>query len=211
MPRPPNPETRTKLLEAAFAIVRRKGYAATTVDDICRAAQLSKGAFFHNFRNKEELAVAAADHWSDATGALFQLADYHEASDPLDRLLGYIAFRKQLIAGAPEAFTCLVGTMAQEAFATSPAIRDACWASISGHAAKLVPDIEATIEAHGVRPDGWTAESLARHTQAVLEGAFILAKASDDPAEATASIDHLDRYIRLLFNRPTGQCTRTSP
>jgi len=48
----------------------------------------------------------------------------------------------------------------------------------------------------------WTAESLARQTQTVIQGAFVLAKAGNDPALARESLDHLDRYIRLLFDCP---------
>jgi TetR/AcrR family transcriptional regulator, transcriptional repressor for nem operon len=95
--------------------------------------------------------------------------------------------------------TCLVGTMVQEVFATSPAIRDACGESILGHAATLEADIGAAMEERGISGD-WTAESLARHTQTVIQGAFVLAKAGDDPALARESFDHLERYIRLLFH-----------
>jgi TetR/AcrR family transcriptional repressor of nem operon len=51
---------------------------------------------------------------------------------------------------------------------------------------------------------GWTAKSLAFHTQAVVQGAFILAKAKNGPAIASESIDHLRRYIELLFKRPNA-------
>jgi TetR/AcrR family transcriptional repressor of nem operon len=49
----------------------------------------------------------------------------------------------------------------------------------------------------------WTAAGLARHIQAVLQGAFILAKASGDGAMARESVDHLERYIALLFSTPS--------
>lgn len=198
MPRPANPLTRTKLLEAAFAVIRSKGYAATTVDDICGEAGLSKGSFFHQFASKEDLAVAAAQHWSETTGALFEAAPYHVPSDPLDRLLAYVAFRREIIQGELPDFTCLVGTMAQEVYGTNPKIQKACWESIHGHAETLVPDIEAAMRERGIDAD-WTAESLALHTQAVLQGAFILAKASGEPRRAVESIDHLHRYIEGLF------------
>jgi TetR/AcrR family transcriptional repressor of nem operon len=42
---------------------------------------------------------------------------------------------------------------------------------------------------------------LALHTQAVLQGAFILAKATGGAGVAADSIDHLTRYVRLLFGR----------
>jgi TetR/AcrR family transcriptional repressor of nem operon len=51
----------------------------------------------------------------------------------------------------------------------------------------------------GVRAN-LSAKSLALHTQAVLQGAFILAKASSDAAIAGESIDHLRRYVELLFD-----------
>lgn len=199
MARKQNPLTRPGLLEAAFTVIRTKGYAATTVDDVCAKAELSKGAFFHHFSSKEEMAVAAAQHWSEVTGAVFETASYHDAADPLERLLNYVAFRKQLIQGELPDFTCFVGTMAQEVYETSEAIRQACWTSISGHAETLVSDIEAALNQYRIT-ETFTAESLALHIQAVIQGAFILAKASGNPQQAVESLDHLHRYIRLLFS-----------
>jgi TetR/AcrR family transcriptional regulator, transcriptional repressor for nem operon len=194
------PSARAKLLEAAFAEIRAKGYAATTVDDLCRAAGVTKGAFFHHFKSKDDLAVAAANHWSETTGALFAAAPYHNAADPLDRVLGYVDFRKAILKGAVPEFTCLVGTMVQEAYASNPAIREACARSICGHAETLESDIAAAMEKYRIDAD-WTAASLALHTQAVLQGAFILAKAKGGAQVAADSVDHLRRYIELLFNR----------
>jgi len=205
---PKPPDARRKLLDAALRIIRAKGYTGTTVDDLCRAAGVTKGAFFHHFSSKDELAVAAADYWSETTGGFFAQAPYHRHDDPLDRVLGYIAFRRSIIAGTVPEFTCLVGTMVQEVYDTNPAIRAACHRSITGHAATLVDDIAAAAERHGVTLPV-SAESLALHTQAVIQGAFVLAKAGNDPGVATESIDHLHRYIKLLFNVPAGKGTPT--
>lgn len=195
---------RGKLLDGALRVIREKGYHATSVDELCAAAGVTKGAFFHHFKSKEELAVAAADHWSAVTGNLFAQAPYHGLADPLDRVLGYLDFRAALISGTLAEFTCLVGTMTQETFLTNPAIRDACFASIAGHAQKLETDIAEAIALHGVK-DGITAASLALHSQAVLQGAFILAKAKNDPAIALDSIAHLRRYITCLFPSPSSE------
>jgi TetR/AcrR family transcriptional repressor of nem operon len=193
---------RQKLLEAALSVIRTKGYAATTVDELCATAGVAKGSFFHHFKSKEAVAVAAANHWSETTGALFAAAPYHRHADPLDRVLGYIDFRKALLTGDVPEFTCLVGTMVQEVYETNPEIRDACDASISGHVATVETDIAEAMRSHGVRAE-WTAQSLALHAQAVLQGAFILAKAKSGAAIAAASIDHLRRYIELLFQPAT--------
>lgn len=193
---------KNKLLDAALSVIRAKGYTATTVDDLCAAAGVTKGAFFHHFASKEDLGIAAALHWSEVTGRLFDEAPYHRHADPLDRVFGYIDFRKTLIRGSISEFTCLVGTMVQEAYDTHPQIRDACEQSISGHAAKLEADIAEAMARCGIDAD-WTPQSLALHTQAVLQGAFILAKAKNAIGIAEDSIDHLRRYIEMLFAPPT--------
>src|SRR5690606_9949738 len=100
-------DARSKLLDAALSVIRAKGYAATSVEELCTAAGVSKGAFFHHFKSKDELAVAAADYWSETTGALFAAAPYHDHDDPLDRVLAYVAFRKALVRGGVPDFTCL--------------------------------------------------------------------------------------------------------
>ncbi len=189
---------REKLLDAARDVVRAQGFSATSVDELCAAAGVTKGAFFHHFASKEALGAAAADHWSETTGALFASAPYHAPSDPLERVFAYIDFRAGLIAGDLAEFTCLVGTMVQEAYRTSDAIRTACANSIFGHAKTLEADIAAAIELYGA-PAGVTAESLARFTQSALQGGFILAKAAGNDAPAREAVAHLRRYFELIF------------
>src|SRR5579871_5863956 len=192
---------RTRLLDAALQVIRAQGYAATTVDDICRAAGLTKGAFFHHFKTKEDLAVAAAAHFSACAEQLFAAAPFRALPDPLDRLLGYLDFRASIIDGPIAGFSCLLGTLVQEAYDSHPAIRQACDTYIGVHVAHLAEDIAAAQARYA--PDApWRAESLARHTQAVLQGAFILAKATGDPAVARDSVAHLRRYVVQLFDRP---------
>jgi TetR/AcrR family transcriptional repressor of nem operon len=198
---PDRGDARTRLLEAARDTIRAKGFAATSVEELCRAAGVTKGAFFHHFPTKEALGVASAKHWAETTSAFFSHAPYHRPSDPLDRVLAYVAFRRSIIEGDLAQFTCLVGTMAQEVHQDWPAIRDACGESILGHAATLEADIAAAMRDRGIA-DGWTAESLARHTQAVIQGAFVMAKAGHDPELAREALDHLGRYVRLLFGQP---------
>ncbi len=202
----PSPQdARGRLLEAGLSLVRIKGYAATSVQDLCQAAGVTKGAFFHHFGSKEEFAVAAAEYWEEMTSAFFAAAPYHDHADPLDRVLAYIDFRKQILQGPVAEFTCFVGTMLQEAYESAPAIRKACERCISGHAATLERDIAEAMAQRGMSDCGWTAESLALHTQAVLQGAFILAKGRGGPDIAAASADHLRRYIELLFQKTENQ------
>ncbi|WPZ36448.1 TetR/AcrR family transcriptional regulator [Thalassobaculum sp. OXR-137] len=211
MPRPTagTPSARDKLLDAALSVIRAKGYSATSVDELCAEAGVTKGAFFHHFKSKDGLAVAAAEHWSEVTGDLFASAAYHDHADPLDRVLGYLRFRRALIAGEVSEFTCLVGTMVQEAYDAHPDIAAACGRSIFSHARTLESDIAAAMADRGVAGTDWTAASLALHTQAVLQGAFILAKAGGGGGVAVEQVDHLYRYITLLFGASGNKEPRT--
>jgi TetR/AcrR family transcriptional repressor of nem operon len=193
-------ESKRMLLEAAVHVIRTKGYTATRVEDICEAAGLTKGSFFHHFKSKEDLALAAAEHWNEVTGQLFSTAGYRSLADPVDRLLAYVDLRKALLQGEPSEFTCLVGTMVQEIYETHPLLREACEQSICAHAETLEPDIADAIRMHGMARD-WTARSLALYIQAVIQGSFILAKAKGSPDVAAADLDHLRRYIEMLFHR----------
>jgi TetR/AcrR family transcriptional repressor of nem operon len=203
----PSGGARGKLLDAAFSIIREKGYAATSVDELCAQAGVTKGAFFHHFKSKDALGVAAAHHWSETTGAFFETAPYHKHTDPLERVLGYLDFRKAMLTGEIAEFTCLVGTMVQEIYDTHPDIREACEACIRTHAAKVESDIADAMKLYRIRAP-WTAEGLALHMQVVLQGAFILAKAKGNAAVVEASIDHLRRYVELLFGRPSKRARR---
>jgi len=200
---------RGRLLDAAVEVIRGKGLSATSVDDLCAAAGVTKGAFFHHFESKQALAVAAADHWSATTGAMFAGAGYHELDDPVERIFGYLDLRAGLIIGSPADYTCLVGTMTQEAFATHPDIREACAASIFGHAETLVPDMAAALELAG-NPPGVDAKGLATFTQAVLQGSFVLSKASDEPQLVLDGIAHLRRYLEFLFDTNSNRQQRSA-
>lgn len=205
----PSPtDSRTRLLDAALATIRRKGYAATTIDDLCAATGLSKGSFFHHFKSKEDLALAAAQHWNEGTGALFAAAPYQQVADARERLLAYIDFRAALAQGDLPDITCLLGTMAQETYATHPAIREACRAGIEGHAMTLVPTIAEAKARHAPRAK-WTPESLALFTQAALQGAFVVAKAAGDAKAAAPLIAHLRAYVQgLLGGEPVARTPR---
>jgi len=199
-PRSVQSDSRQKLVNAAVSLVREKGYAATSVDQVCERAGLTKGAFFHHFKSKDALAVASAGYWSECSQAVFASAPYHAHADPLDRVLGYLEFRKVMLAGGVQESTCLAGTMVQEVYTSHPDIARACEATIYDQAAEIEKDIEAAMKQHRIRAQ-WTAASLALHMQAVVQGAIILAKAKGGVDVAIETIDHLRRYVELLFGK----------
>ena len=190
----PHHESKARILDAALRVIRTKGYSATTIDDVCATAGLTKGSFFHHFKSKDELALAATAHFAAMADGLFAAAPYRTLPDPRERVIGYVKFRKSILTGDLPEFTCLLGTLVQEAYETHPAIREACDKYISAHAALVEADIAAAKRIYAPKAK-WSPASLALFTQAALQGAFILAKAKHGPQIAADCIDHLQRYI----------------
>jgi AcrR family transcriptional regulator len=50
--------TRLNILQKAFELVYKNGYRTTSVDEIIATTQVTKGAFFYHFKNKDEMGIA---------------------------------------------------------------------------------------------------------------------------------------------------------
>ncbi len=56
-------ETRSKIISSAIKLFSTRGFNAASVDDICKDAEISKGAFYHHFESKQALFLALLDGW----------------------------------------------------------------------------------------------------------------------------------------------------
>ncbi|WP_416307889.1 TetR/AcrR family transcriptional regulator [Neptunicella sp. SCSIO 80796] len=196
----PRQSSKMTLLEVALQLFREKGHAATTVDEICARAGVTKGSFFHHFKNKEVLVLSAVEYWNDSTDELFANADYHRATDPVERLLGYVDLRIEMIKGDIPEFTCLLGTLVQETYHTHPAIREACDKALTAHIATLIPDLEQAKTLYAPAA-AWSAEGVGYFIQSLIQGTFIFAKAKQDSHVVLESLQHLRRYLQTLFTK----------
>jgi len=196
-------QKRAKLLDAARDVIRAKGYSAATVEDICAAAGVTKGSFFYHFASKDELAVAAIEQFGIMASAIFASAPYSAHPDPRERVLGYIDFRASMFRWDIVQFTCLLGTTVQEVYSTHPDIRSACDRVMTAHVSDVARDLEAARQKYV--PDAqWSAEGVSNFIQAVLQGAFILAKTKQNAETAAECLRHLRHYLETLLQPSSG-------
>src|SRR5262249_42637775 len=192
--------TRQKLLDAAQELMLAKGYTATSVDEVCEAAGLTKGSFFHYFEGKEHLARVVVERFFSTKRQLFESAPFRQIKDPLDRVFGYVDFLVEMSRNQTAGKGCLLGTFAQELSATHPSIRAVCESCFSAQAESIKQDLE---QAKGMYAPAasWSPQSLAEHLLAVIQGALILAKAKQSPRVLEESLLHFRDYLRCVFSK----------
>jgi TetR/AcrR family transcriptional repressor of nem operon len=193
-------QTRKKLLDAAEGLMLAKGYTATSVDDVCQAAGLTKGSFFHYFPGKEDLAIAVVQRFYAVRKQAFEEAPFRRLSDPLDRVFGYVDFLLAMVSACEAPAGCLMGTFTQELAQTHPNVRSACASCFEEMAAGLEQDLEQARAKHAPKAT-WGARGLAEHLLAVMQGAIVLAKAKQDGAVIVESLRHYRAYLSALFGK----------
>jgi TetR/AcrR family transcriptional repressor of nem operon len=198
MPRTANPQTKEKLLNAAESLMLRKGFAAASVDQICAAASLTKGSFFHYFKSKEQLGAEAVKRFYERGQAMFRAAPYRKLPDPLQRIYGHCDMIIEMAGNPKMTGGCLVGTIAQEMAASDQRMRRVCADCFADWTNDLMHDMELARREHAPRAR-WDAASLAQHCIAVIEGALILVKSTGNGRPLADSASHLKRYLELLF------------
>src|SRR5689334_14373667 len=90
-------DTKKRVVDAGVALLRSRGFNGTSVDDICAAASVTKGGFFHYFKNKEELAQAAISRFNQGKIKEYEEAAFRKLADPLDRVFGRMDFVRDSI------------------------------------------------------------------------------------------------------------------
>lgn len=190
--------TREKLLDAAHQLIAAQGFAGTTVDDICAAASVTKGAFFHYFDSKNSLGRAVLERYCAEMQARVHVD--RRKRDPLQRVYAHVDAAIEMARDPRMASGCLLGTMAQELAETDAEMRVMCQQGFAGCTQELARDIEEAKARYAPRAP-IDAKSLAEHFVAVGQGAFILAKTKQDIGVVEEHLLHFKRYLRGLFGR----------
>lgn len=204
----PRPSThRTALVDAMRQLALSKGFPATTVDEICERAGVTKGSFYHHFGAKDDLGLAALQAYFDDLVAAFTGGDWPQAEDPVTRLRQFVAHAADVCTGPVMANGCLMGSFTLDLAESSPQVRQHL-STMFGALRDLVAGLIADAAAHSGRQVD--APSLADHFIAVAEGSILLGKAHADPAIPRRGMEHLGAHLDLLLAAPTaGTVART--
>jgi TetR/AcrR family transcriptional repressor of nem operon len=199
------PETKRKLVDAGVSLMRKQGFNATTVDDICSAAGVTKGGFFHYFKSKEDIAKAAVVRFREGKRQDFDNAPFRKLADPLDRVYGRLDFAKESTGGGKHLTKgCLIGMFAQELSFTNPELRNACQDSFARMAKDFEKDLADAKSLHAPKAD-FDPKNLGMLYVTIIQGSLMLAKAAEANAVLHENIEQFRRYLQGLFGRSTGK------
>jgi TetR/AcrR family transcriptional repressor of nem operon len=184
--------TRTAIVAAVSELVRRNGYTATTVDDICAHASVTKGAFFHHFKTKDDAVAAALGQWDAGAAAMEAGAPFQSAKSPRARALGYMDLYISVLDNPAQMKSCLAGTTVQEVAESNEPLRDAANMCFTGAHARFQTLLDEACRGSRKRVD---TASLASLWMAAVQGSLILFKASQDPTVIRHNLTHIKTYI----------------
>ena len=185
---------RARILDAAERLVIENGFAATSVDHVLREAGTSKGAFFHHFDSKLDLARALTERY--VAGDIGQLHAALEATagidDPGERVLAFVRFFED---NADEVMSlqsnCLYVAVLTEQQLVSSGTADLVNRAIE----TWRREIAALLTAAGLED----VEPLADHVFVTFEGAFLLCRSTGDPSHMRTQLGALRRLLAGLL------------
>ncbi len=183
-------------MQTALHLMLDKGYAGTTVDEICETADVSKGSFYHYFDSKEAIGLAALEAFILNGGQLMQDGPYQNVEDPVERVFAYLE-HAETVAKKIWGEGCLLGTFATDLARTHPAIQTrvrGLFDQVEKNMSELFQPIAS------FRKSNPSARELARQYLAMLEGAIVLAKAYGEWKRIPQALKGFGRYLRLLVN-----------
>lgn len=186
-------QTRRYLVEKVAPLFNRKGFAGTSLSDMTRAAGLTKGSLYGNFKDKDEIALEVFDHnWSCVRAVVREKMDAKRTYK--DKLLVFADLYGNLSSsGLPEGGCPLLNT-AIEADDTHPALRKKAAAALQGWKKDIVALIRGGIAGKEFREEV-EAERTALTLIALIEGAVMISRLTRDATHAKAIMPAVEKTI----------------
>ncbi len=197
-PRPANPEVVDRLVAAGQELVLRQGLAATSIDQVCRQAAVSKGSFFHYFATKQELVEELLRRYGSERMAFMAHGPERAMDDPRERLFAYL---ERIIEGSGDEDIlcgCLMGNIGQEVSRCNPGLREIIAGGVQVWTDLVAADLAAAKRIYAPRAT-WQPKDVARHLIGVFQGGLLLVRITGDASALRNSLEHYARYVGFLL------------
>jgi TetR/AcrR family transcriptional repressor of nem operon len=197
-------ETREKILQAAADLFALKGYHDAKLEEVLETAQVTKGAFFHHFRDREDLGFAVLDWHMDRRRRLLDVIEQElplgEETGPLQKVFRRLdAIQKMVRRREHCKGGCIIGNLSTALSDCHDGFRKRLAACFDEMAQEFMPHLEAAArQGHVTRPTN-TSE-LARYIVTVIEGAIMQARTLGDVKLLPRQLAYLKEHLKKILD-----------
>ena len=194
--------SRDRILKCAEAIILRKGFASTSIEDILEDAAITKGGFFYHFDSKAGLAKALVERYLEYDEGifadLFKQAD-QLSEDPLHQVLIFLKLLAEMMGNLQETHPgCLVASFTYESQQMNDEVRELTKKGLLAWRKMIADRLELIVEKYPSKHE-INVEALADMFTSTIEGGIILSKAFQDNKLLVQQILAYRNYLRALF------------
>jgi TetR/AcrR family transcriptional repressor of nem operon len=191
--------TRRNLIEATTSLILSQGFNATTVDEICTEAGVTKGSFFYHFENKNDIGQAVVKAWGELGQSLYCEA-WKQPGEPLEEIHRLFDIMDGFTRG-PEPCVCLVGMLTQELAGEHPGFRAACARELDTWTEMLRTRLEAAKQQLKPAAD-FDPAGVAWFLNSLWQGSALVGKARQSPDLIRTNLRLVRNYVDSLFANP---------
>ncbi|MCL1979736.1 MAG: TetR/AcrR family transcriptional regulator [Proteobacteria bacterium] len=184
-------DTREHILVCGGRIIHHKGFTATGLQEILRAAGVPKGSFYFYFKSKEAFGLALVDYYQSQIAEQVRPILKDASKPPLARLANFFLWFRTHFEQEGFIKGCPIGNLIQELGDINPAFREKLNHSLEGlirFVARLLQEAREQNEL----PARLEPEATARYILSAWQGALIRMKAVAGP-------EPLDTFQRMTF------------
>jgi len=196
-------ETRDKILRAAARLFALKGYHDAKLEEVLDTAQVTKGAFFHHFSDREDLGFAVLDWHMDQRRQLLDAIEQEfplaEDAGPLEQIFRRLdAIQEMVRRREGHKGGCIIGNLSTALSDCHDGFRTRLAACFDEMAQEFLPHLQAAAR-QGRAPRRTNPGELARYIVTVIEGAIMQARALGDakllPRQLLCLKEHLTQSL----------------
>ncbi len=188
--------TRDRLIDTAMTMFGERGYAATSVADVLRAADANSGSLYHFFPTKQDLLIAVLERYRDGIAPMLLAPAWAGVDDPIDRIFALLAAYRRMLVATDCLYGCPIGSLALEIHEPDPPVREMLAINFDG----WVDHVRGCLDAAGGRlPAATDRTRLARFVLTTMEGGVMQSRTHRTLEAFDDSIACLrDYFDRLL-------------
>ncbi|MCG8685406.1 MAG: TetR/AcrR family transcriptional regulator [Desulfobacterales bacterium] len=188
-------DTKTHIIEQAALVFNKHGYERTSMSKLTRAINMTKGAIYGNFKDKDEIALSAFDHnFSKLSTDIAKTTNAKEHT--CDKLVAFAQFYLNQFQKMSQDGGCPILNAAIDSDNSHTPLKEKVCEAIDlwmGHVAGIVYDGIKKDEIHShTKP-----EQFASIFVSLIEGGFMLSKVLDNPIYLSRNVDHIIHLVNM--------------